>query len=276
MDKFHLKVNKIQKKNKIKAFKSKDKDKKKNKSNEKKTLYPKNPKIGLVIGTHGSEGFIRLQLASRKKNYPDIPVLVHDDSSSRGSQLKKICDSHKNVEFISTPYHYGWCPGDVNALLFGLNWAVDNNIDILVKFSRRFIPLVSFSDELLRIAKKSQCPTFSNICHVWGYGFRTEAYAVSTKAWLNRLDIIKETIDYHVNRGRHTFFVEPVIHSWAVETYNEYKHLVNKDFKGYGKGFARWNLLTNYRCRKNDMHLWHHSNHINDYKSMANKLGVEF
>ena len=42
---------------------------------------PEHPPFALVIGTFASTAYIHLQLEARRRLYPEVPLLVHDDGS---------------------------------------------------------------------------------------------------------------------------------------------------------------------------------------------------
>lgn len=233
-------------------------------------LYPANPKIGIIIGTYGTPNYIRLHLARMSYYYRNVRVIVHDDSSDKQEQLYKICSEAK-VEFASTASRLGWLCGDIHALLFGLEWAKLNNLDILVKFSRRFIPLKNFIPDLINLALESQYTTFGNRCEIRNYDFKTEAYAVSVRAWIPLYDTIVKTI--HA-RMEDMFVVEQVVHRWAHIILNKHKMLINTSFDNVGRGYAIWDFVKNSRDRTDNQYLWHLSNSVDDYVSEANRISL--
>jgi len=106
--------------------------------------HPK--KIGLVIGTYGSPAYIQLHLETARRLYPHIPIIIHDDCSNN-VDLPKICEQY-GVKLFSTPTRRGHTRGDLSAMICGLKWASENNFDILIKMSRRFIPLINWTNSL--------------------------------------------------------------------------------------------------------------------------------
>lgn len=151
----------------------------------------KNTKIGLVIGTYGSPTIIHLFLKSAKKNFSDIPVLIHDDHSDHQRELMKFA-RYYNCEFQSNPRRLGHEPGDVSSYANGLIWAYKNKIDILVKMSRRFIPFHDWAKDLLQLAIRFQHITYTNDfkpkLNDW---LQMQCIAFYVPTWVNEVDRIR-------------------------------------------------------------------------------------
>jgi hypothetical protein len=74
-------------------------------------LIPKDPSLSVVVGTHGSPAYVHLHLEARKRFYPDIPLLVHDDNSQEEEKLRELCQRY-GAEFMTTGKHQGHFEGD--------------------------------------------------------------------------------------------------------------------------------------------------------------------
>ena len=135
--------------------------------------------LGIVVGTRGTPAFIHLHLEISKRLYPE-KILVVDDDSSESETIQNLCEEY-TADFLpkiglKSNFNDGvhkvcinckqekltindicqQCNrhflGDIGLTASGLRWAKNNNIELLVKFSRRFIPLYDWRQELLRIA----------------------------------------------------------------------------------------------------------------------------
>jgi hypothetical protein len=113
-------------------------------------MFTKAPKIGLVIGTYGAVSYVQLHLEARKRLYPDIPILVHDDGSPQSEELSQLCADY-GADFESAAERSKHQHGDLLALIGGFIWAEENNIDFLVKMS------VSVTPSALADKGKSGC-----------------------------------------------------------------------------------------------------------------------
>ena len=82
----------------------------------------KTPKssIGIVIGTYGSPAYIALQLEARRRFYPTLLMLIHDDFSSESLVLSLLCEKSK-ASFAGTSEKHGWSLGDMAAIVAGLD-----------------------------------------------------------------------------------------------------------------------------------------------------------
>jgi hypothetical protein len=129
--------------------------------------------VGLVVGTFAAVPYVHLHLGARRRLYPHVPLLVHDDASPKQHELRRLCEEY-GCEFESNDVRQPACIGDISCLLGGLLWAKHIGLDIVVKMSRRFVPLVDWVGDLRGLALASQYPTYSNICKAYGYGFRSQ------------------------------------------------------------------------------------------------------
>jgi len=200
---------------------------------------------------------------------------VHDDCSPQRDQLETLCHDY-GVEFHSNEARFGHLPGDLNVYLHGLSWAEERGVDILVKFSRRFVPLVPWQNELSMLAYKSQHATFSGHCDFHDYGFRTECLGMHVRSWLDFGG--KEYIDAHVP-GAENRLIEAVVHQAAGRVQGnaciralEYE-AVNRPRHG-SEGYAEWKLLGTNRTTPRVEVLWHDSSKPEDYHRALVQYGV--
>src|SRR5579862_8402358 len=101
--------------------------------NPSEKIFSESPKVGLVISTFGAAPYVALALAVRKRLYPDIPVLVHDDGSPESDQLAELCKQHEGVEFQTNGVRLEHEMGDLSAIVGGLRWAKENGYELLAK-----------------------------------------------------------------------------------------------------------------------------------------------
>lgn len=150
------------------------------------------PKIGLVIGTHGTPAYVAMQIKSRLLFEPDMPMLVHDDCSQRIEEIAAMTKS-SGVDFDCTLLHCGHIKGDLACFKNGLLWAKNIDVEFLVKMSRRYIPIVSWTDDLCRMMDdKSQ--TFSSVNRVFNMDFSTHLMAMRVSEWLKMVPDIEKAI----------------------------------------------------------------------------------
>src|ERR1700677_25728 len=102
--------------------------------------------VGLVVGTFAAVPYVHMHLEARRRFYPDVPLIVHDDASPNQRDLRRLCADY-GCEFESNDTRRPLCIGDVSCLLGGLLWAKHIGLDIVVKMSRRFVPLRDWSVE---------------------------------------------------------------------------------------------------------------------------------
>lgn len=203
------------------------------------------PSIGLTISTFGTPEYIKLAMEVMKRNNISVPVLVHDDSSDEKT-LKAVCKEYK-CDFLSTEYRHGHFAGDVRALYSGILWAADENLDILVKMSRRFIPLFNWHKSLLETIQKSSNSTYGNRCKHFKFPLRTECVAYVVKDWINKLEDLEKVIKKNRDSIEHDIF-------------------------NIAKSFGVWEEIGDNRMRKMPNVLWHDCYSEGEYMNELNRL----
>ena len=176
------------------------------------------PAIGIVIGTYGATPFVHLHLALAKRLYPQVPILVHDDASPEEDELRALCAGY-GAEFRTSRTRGGHAAGDLRCYARGLEWARERDLDLLVKFSRRFVPLYDWTMELKRLARSFPYPTFCSYNTSYRFGFRTECVAFAVEGWTARCGQEPSALDQivaHENRG--VGLVELFMHDLARAT----------------------------------------------------------
>lgn len=140
------------------------------------------PRVGVVIGSFAALPYIHLQLESRKRFWPDVPLLVHDDCSPIQDELAALCASY-GAAFVSTPQRLEHYRGDIQAFVAGLDWAQKENIELLVKVSRRYLIFKSWVSALQDLAFTTQYATYGNACADQSFPIRSECMAMHAPQW---------------------------------------------------------------------------------------------
>ncbi len=241
-------------------------------------LFSKPPSIGVVIGTFAAVPYIHLHLEARQRFYPDIPLLVHDDASARWEELARLCEAY-GCEFERNETRQPPCIGDVSAFLGGLLWGDRNGFDLVVKMSRRFLPLEDWGVGLRSLALDSQYATYCSHTESFGFGFRSECVAMAVQEWLrhrshHELAIIALTPEMP--------FVEAAVHNIArrLATFRS-GHAIRWDEEHGPRpkdrdGFAPWPFMGTDRCRRYPQFLWHDSATAEDYHQLALSWGLDY
>jgi hypothetical protein len=235
------------------------------------------PVVGLVIGTFAAAPYVHLALESRQRNYPDIPLLVSDDGSPNREELRALCERY-GAEFVSATKRKKHMLGDISAFVHGLEWALKNELELLVKMSRRFIPLQNWVPGLQRLAYETQYATYSNRCDHFGYGFRTECVAFHTRSWCD-LGALEELRAF-LTRNE-SVFVEASIHNLArrvhksnCEANRAYEKLNPRP--GEADAYGPWSVMADKRTTPTPNILWHDSNLSHDYWQAALRYGLSY
>lgn len=230
-------------------------------------------RIGLVIGTYSSVPYVHMGLESHRRHYPNVAVLVHDDCSPKQNDLRRLCQEY-GAFFEVNSIKKGHTLGDLSSFLGGLLWAGRQRLDIIVKFSRRFIPLYDWTQELVQLAVTSQEATFSNICRNLNWGFRSEAVGMHVASWLPPVERIKRDL-----LDRQDVFVEGSIHELAksIRPCNDcLKWRREHPFDDWRAGYCPWPIMGENRIIKVVGALWHHSCTPLDYCEASQTLGLSY
>ena len=196
--------------------------------------------IGQVIGTAGTAPYVHLQLEMSKRLFGDtMPTLVANDGlGEQAEKVKKIARMY-GADFVSWE-STGHAPGDVRIFHESMKWAKEFGLDIVAKFSRRSIPLVSWRHGLQYLAASNTDAAFFTRRHQDKPGglFRTDAIAY-------RLRLIDT----------------PRVNETFIETYTN-KIRVNVEsmmeaFSHVSGGWVQWDLLgPNFYKPWNKMMQW--------------------
>jgi hypothetical protein len=206
-------------------------------------------------------------------------MLIHDDGSHKGKELRDLCNQY-GVDFEQNIPRLPPYMGDLASVVGGLKWAKDRNYDILVKMSRRFLPIIDWTKELIDLASDSQYSTFSSWTTSYTFGFRTECFGMSVSEWFRQglFHDIVSTLATNRNPG----LVEAFMHNLARRATNS----CCKQASEYGRrigprphdkdGYAVWEFIGTDRHTKYPGFIWHNSHVAQDYLSLAKEWGLPY
>jgi hypothetical protein len=235
-------------------------------------LVPNKPSIGLVIGTYGSPAYIHLFLEVAKAHFP-VPILIHDDCSDKQCELKRLTGQY-GCDFSSNNERYGHGSGDIAVFAEGLAWAKNKGLDILVKMSRRFIPLFDWRPSLIQTALKSQHITYTNHCEYFKFDFRSECVGMYVPEWSKYIEDLRTlaTIPVEVEKDMMEFVSEfPKPTCVVNETYLRANY-ENKYCQQYGV----WDTIGSNRMKINPQIIWHDHCQPASYLNKARVYGLKY
>ena len=235
-----------------------------------KPLFPTTPTLGLVIGTAGYPAYTAMHLETAKRLYPDLPILVHDDWGT--AETKALCDAY-GADIEAPERRQGHGHGDLRAFTKGLRWADGKGIDLLVKMSRRFVPLVDWRPALVALALANQCPTYSSWCVFNNFGFRTECLGLAVGLWKVIVPEMEKIIAKKLDMGLPEKFVHDIAQRiWALnQPHFSFRHQTITH-----RGYCFWEFMGTSRLAKSTQYLWHNANDVSDYMERCNELGLGY
>jgi hypothetical protein len=221
------------------------------------------PHVGLVLSTCGSAPTIHLQLEQARRMFgphdddnTGMAVLVVNDGDEEEAELKALCAEYR-ADYRTGP-KLGHAPGDLRAFLIGLEWAEEKNVQLMVKMSRRFVPLVPWRTELLWLADQNHYACAFGRRHDDRGFLRTDCIALRVERW-NVPEIRRQ-----FEEG-----IELMPESLSVET------MVGSTAKVNG-GFAVWNLLGDHISRPHDRALQWRACYPYHYGDLSRSLGLPY
>jgi hypothetical protein len=236
------------------------------------------PSVGLVIGTFAAVPYVHLHLESWRRFYPSIPILVHDDCSPNQAHLQALCEEY-GADFVSSPRRGRWTVGDMASYVEGFSWAGSRGIELLVKMSRRFIPLYNWIPGLQSLAFESQYPTFSNECKHFSFGFRTECIGFHVESWL-RAGALEEIRRPVLNDE--PVFVEGYLHNLAREVLRRQGCAAKQEYvkanprPEHADGYGVWEIMADKRVTRQPHILWHDCDQPVDYARVSAVYGLPY
>jgi hypothetical protein len=244
--------------------------------NSRSRWFGEKPRVGLVISTYGAAPYVELALAVRRKLYGDVPVLVHDDASPEQNALMELCDRY-GATFQTNSSRLGHEMGDLSSIVGGLHWARSSGVELLVKMSRRFTPVVNWAQDLQTLAAVTQYATFARECLSCKVPLRTECIAMAVEPW-SAPEILDEMADYML-RNRISIWVEGYVFSYAQRAY-ELNCLVAQQWEldhirvTPRPPYINWPFLSESRRTKSPNYLWHETAMPEDYLRLAKAVDL--
>jgi hypothetical protein len=231
------------------------------------------PSVGLVIGSYGVPAYMHLQLVSWKRFYPTIPLLIHDDSSDASDQIAELCKAY-GASFCKTEKREGHLEGDLSASIRGLEFGRNNGLDLMVKFSRTWIPINNFVPSLQRLAHETQYATYGNQCKSNGYRLRTECigWHIPTYFEGGHLDDMREWLRRRCQAGD---YMELFLHRVAKKVIEKSTCTANAEYRArdslYHKWryYGIWDWMSEDSQKPNGNWLWHRSDKPLDYHRLS-------
>jgi hypothetical protein len=255
---------------------------------------PPDAKVGIVLATHGSVPYIRTHLECLKRHESNVKVLIHDDSSPQGDELRALARVY-GAEFVSTDGRRVPTVGDLSAFSEGLKWGERHGLDVVVKCSRSFIADRPWSRELVNLLHNTGYVTATGPCATFNIGFRSEWVAMHVNSWIDAgtaqelSGIVLANREYgfpeafYHNKAREVHrFVHPIGGAFYGDLSNSQCDFTIRSEQFYPRpenynAFAWFaGLLGLGRSQKRADVLWHDASSDVDYAELAMKYGLPY
>lgn len=245
---------------------------------QRERLFATPPRVAMVVGTFAAVPYIHLQLEARRRLYPETPLLVQDDCSPFGDELRRLCDDY-GADFSSNTTRFPASKGDMTAMVHGLVWAREQGIELLVKLSRRFVPRVRWTDDLVALAMTAQYATYCAWTTSFNFGFRSECVGFAVEEWM-RLGLCDALIERILSTPR--TFVEGFVHGLARRAAEQNCRMAVAFDEAIGQRptdrncYAPWPFMGTDRRARMPGYLWHDWSRPKDYAALAGEWGLPY
>ncbi len=245
---------------------------------ERACLFREPPRMAMVVGTFAAVPYVHLHLEARRRWYPGVPLLVHDDHSPVAARLAALCGDY-GADFERNTVRLPPCKGDLSAFAGGFHWARERGAELLLKLSRRFVPISDWRPSLAALAMESQYATHCSWTTTFGFGFRSECVAMAVEEW-QRLLLAAEIARRIAVPGQP--FVEGFLHELArrAARFNcgaarEYDARVGER-PPERNGYAPWEWMGTDRKARSENFLWHDCATARDYHALGQQWGLPY
>jgi hypothetical protein len=233
------------------------------------------PRLGLVISTYDATPFIQLSLEIRRRLYPWLPVLVHDDASPAQDALQRVCEKY-GAELEINSIRLAHEMGDLSAVVGGLSWAAERGVDLLVKMSRRFIPMTDWTAGLKQLAVTTQQFLFGQPCQPYRLPLRTECMALAVRPWTD------ERVLPELGRTMLNHYSGMIIENEIFERARTVRLLRCAAARNWEEAnqcqemITAWPWLSGDRHEMTDRYLWHNFASPAAYAKLASVLNLNY
>lgn len=223
-------------------------------------------RVGVVIGSHNMPSAVLLSVAAIRRFCGPVPVLIADDCSdgfgssppadSHFGKLLQIVREFPGVTLQPNVQRIGHAGGDLSAFWKGLQWAAALRLDVLVKLSQRYIPVLGgWTDQLAAELWASGLATLSRECDWHKYHVRTECVGMRVARWTTP-EILAD--------------LTPRPLSWATE--QVIHDVVTRRLDGR---IVQWSKMSPARPTPTEFALFRESDPRERYEELASDIGVE-
>ena len=123
---------------------------------------------------------VHLHLESRRRFYPQVPMIVHDDGSDQTERLQELCVAY-GANFFSPQESLGPARAHISATLLAVQSAQQLGLELAVTMSHDFIPLANWVPQLQHLAATSQYAAYGGETREGG--LRSECLAFHAPSW---------------------------------------------------------------------------------------------
>jgi hypothetical protein len=217
------------------------------------------PKIGVVLGTQGWYNLTELQINVIRRMCGQIPILVSEDLGQQVTpELFNLKKKYTEVDVWHNSRKLGHGAGDLSVFFKGLVWAKKNNIEYLVKVSRRLIIEVPFWIQYwTKRLIKDKCSVALQREKHYPWHIQTHCMILKVEDWFNDIQAVLPFEFDTKNTGS------------CVELYMY--NMIEKHFKCK---FSTLALLSASPTKKSPGVIWHSTHTLEDYKQIFLKYNI--
>ncbi len=239
-------------------------EKPKSTHNETKLVLPDKlkdlPKIGVVIGSQGWPGLMELQITLIRKMCWHLPILIAEDAPRKETpEILFLKKKYNEVDVWNNPRSFGHGAGDMSAFFKGIVWAKKNNIEYLVKISRRLLIESPFWIQYWtkRLIKDGLSVSLQ-VQRFYPWPIHTHLMILKVEDWFNKIEDIL-----------------PFEYDTVKTSYNVEIHMGEIIKKNFGNKYSTLSLVSVSPDVRFPGITWHVSHTLQEYKDMFIKYGIK-
>jgi hypothetical protein len=134
------------------------------------------PGVLLLISLSAPVPYLHLHLESRRRFYPDVPLIVYDTHRAADSVVPELCAAYGAL-FYTPVEQIGPHGGEISAALLAIQAAQETGMELAVLMSDLFVPLMNWVPQLQHLASSTQYATYG------GADLHPECVAFHAPSW---------------------------------------------------------------------------------------------
>jgi hypothetical protein len=235
--------------------------------------------VGVVVGTYAAVAYVHLHLEAHRRYFPGTPLLVHDDHSPARGRLLELTEQY-GASFAAMPMQakngrFGHAVGDLSVFASGLSWAAHTGCDLLLKVSRRFVPITDVVSDLAALAGRNTAPVYGVQFKNYPNAVQTACVGLDVAMWTQGggLSGLLATMSSAMDEPQQIVFVEAIIYSGAASLDRSTEAGV---MDRRPRPYVEWDFAATPGQAGQERYLCHRSSRPADFAALAHRWSLPY